>query len=82
MPDFVAATVDANLLIESRKAGAVGTDEVVAKAKAAVDWCAHASTYTTRHGGKAGRYPLIPHDAVTVDRTLAALAVSFEQRPH
>lgn len=77
LPDFVAATSDANLLIETKKAADVGSDEVQAKAKAAVEWCAHASAYSAKHRDKPWRYLLIPHDAVLVNATLGALAARF-----
>lgn len=77
IPDFVAATADANLLIETKKAGDVATDEVMAKAKAAVEWCVNATAYSAQHGGKPWRYVLIPHDAVAVNKTLAALVVTY-----
>ena len=80
VPDFVAATTDANLLIETKKAGDVRTDDVIAKAKAASEWCANATTYSALHGGKPWRYLLIPHDAVQVNKTLAALTMTFQQR--
>ena len=70
VPDFVAATPDANLLIETKKAADMGSDEVKAKAKAAKEWCAHASAYSMLHGGKPWRYLLIPHDAVLVNKML------------
>ncbi len=78
VPDFVAATVAANLLIKTKKAMDVNTDDVRAKAKAAVAWCTHATDYSTQHGGKPWRYLLIPHDAVAVSATLAALVPKFE----
>jgi type III restriction enzyme len=77
LPDFVAATPDTNLLIETKKAADVDSEEVQAKAKAAVDWCAHASAYSALHGGRPWRYLLIPHDAVQVNVTLSALAARF-----
>lgn len=77
LPDFVAATPDSNLLIETKKAADLDSKEVQAKAKAAVDWCAHASDYSVRYGGKPWRYLLIPHDAVQVNATLGGLASRF-----
>ena len=79
LPDFAAATADASLLIEAKKAMEVDTAEVQAKAKAALEWCQHASEYLAKHGGKPWRYVLIPHDAVSVNATLGALAVRFGQ---
>ena len=79
VPDFAAATADANLLIEAKKVMDIDTVEVQAKAKAALEWCQHASEYSAKHGGKPWRYVLIPHDAVSVNATLGALAVRFGQ---
>ncbi|HJV81330.1 DEAD/DEAH box helicase [Noviherbaspirillum sp.] len=73
VPDFVAATIDANLLIETKKAMDIDTAEVQNKAKAAVIWCKQASEYSTKHGGKPWRYLLIPHDVVAPNATLSAL---------
>lgn len=77
VPDFVAATADANLLIETKKAADVDADEVQAKAKAAATWCAHASEYARSHGQKPWKYLLIPHDAVASNVTLKSLADRF-----
>lgn len=76
IPDFVATTSDANLLIETKKAIDVNTDDVQAKAKAAVEWCKHATSYSQQHGGKPWRYLLIPHDVVSVSRTLPSLQMT------
>ncbi|WP_085317629.1 DEAD/DEAH box helicase [Derxia lacustris] len=80
VPDFVATTRLENLLIETKRAGDIETDEVRAKALAAAQWCAHASDYSRRNGGKPWRYLLIPHDAVQSNATLDALAQRFEWR--
>lgn len=77
IPDFVASTADCNLLIETKRAADMETDEVQAKAKAAEDWCAHASDYARQHGQKPWRYLLIPHDAVAANATLSALVSRF-----
>jgi type III restriction enzyme len=77
IPDFAASTADLNLLIETKKKADVDTDEVQAKAQAAVSWCAHASAYAMKHGQKPWRYLLIPHDVVTANKTLPALANQF-----
>ena len=77
VPDFVAGTLIANLLIETKMAKDIDSEEVQAKANAAVEWCAHASAYSAKHDGKPWRYLLIPHDAVAVNVTLAALAIRF-----
>jgi type III restriction enzyme len=78
VPDFVAATSETNLLIETKKAGDLQTDEVQIKARAAVQWCEHASTYARQHGSRPWKYLLIPHDAVAVSATLVGLARTFQ----
>jgi type III restriction enzyme len=60
VPDFVAALSDVNLLIETKKAKDVNTEEVQTKTKAAAKWCAHASDYACGHGQKPWKYLLIP----------------------
>lgn len=50
------------------------TDEIVmAKAKAAVEWCRHASDHAKTYGGKPWTYLLISNDAITASATLDAL---------
>ena len=77
IPDFVALTADANLLIETKAARDVDDAEVKAKAQKAILWCKHASEYSQRHGGKLWKYVLIPHDEVTHGVTLKALVGRF-----
>ena len=77
VPDFVAATPEVNLLIETKKAGDLQTDEVQVKARAAVQWCDHANAYAKQHGARQWRYLLIPHDAVAVNVTLTKLAATY-----
>ena len=69
------------MLIETKKAGDLHTDEVQVKARAAVQWCANASEYAERHRTRPWRYLLIPHDAVAVNKTLASLALAFSVKP-
>ena len=80
VPDFVAAVDESNLLIETKKALDVGTEDVKAKAKAAVEWCIRASAYSAAYGGKPWKYLLIPHDAVAVNKTLSGLVATHEQK--
>ncbi|MEO8467873.1 MAG: type III restriction endonuclease subunit R, partial [Gammaproteobacteria bacterium] len=77
IPDFVASTDDINLLIETKKVADMEAEEVLAKARAAMIWCAHASDYARQHGQKQWRYLLIPHDAVASSATLKAFAERF-----
>ena len=73
----MAAIADLNLLIETKKAADVQTDEVPTKARADAAWCAHASAYAATTGSKPWRYLLIPDDAVVVNATLGALATAY-----
>jgi type III restriction enzyme len=77
VPDFVAATESANLILETKMASEMESAEVLAKSAAAVVWCGHATDYSTKHGGKPWRYVLIPHDEVAANVTLAALVSIF-----
>ena len=80
IPDFAAAASEMNLLIETKRAADMQTEEVQTKARAAAVWCAHASTYAAANGSKPWRYLLIPHDVVQVNATLGALAASYRFR--
>lgn len=73
LPDFVAATTDLNLLIETKAAKDMAAADVKAKADAAVMWCNNASEYSQAQGGKPWKYLLVPHDAVAHNTTISAL---------
>lgn len=77
VPDFVAATTDFNLIIETKASKDMEIPDVKAKADAAATWCKHASEYSQAQGGKPWKYLLVPHDAVVHNATIAALASRF-----
>jgi type III restriction enzyme len=77
LPDFVAATAEVNLIIETKAAKDMDISEVKAKADAAVVWCKNASTYSTQNGGKPWKYLLVPHDMVASNATLPVLVNRF-----
>ncbi len=78
-PDFVVETPTHKLLCEP-KASSEMTDEVVrAKARAATVWCQRATEYELAHGGKPWAYVLIPHDAITSNRSLDSLVNEYKQ---
>lgn len=77
VPDFVAATGDLNLIIETKAAKDMEIPEVKAKADAAVIWCKNASDYSRQHGGKPWKYLLVPHDVVASNATLDVLVRRF-----
>lgn len=80
-PDFVVETKTAKLICEPKAVKEMQTDEVKEKAKAAVEWCEHASAHEKQVGGKPWGYLLIPHDAVTETKTLQGLAAAYTLRP-
>jgi type III restriction enzyme len=77
VPDFVAATADCNLIIETKAAKDMDATDVKAKADAAATWCKNAKDYSQAQGGKPWKYLLVPHDAVAHNVTLSALAGRF-----
>lgn len=76
-PDFVVETKTHKYLCESKRADQMKQDDVLAKAQAATVWCQHATAHEKTHGGKSWSYLLIPHDAITENKTLQALAGTF-----
>ena len=63
-PDLVVETKTVKFLCEPKAASEVNDAEVLAKAKAAAEWSAHATTHEKQHGGKPWTYLLIPHDVI------------------
>lgn len=80
-PDFVVETKTAKLLCEPKQAGEMKDETVQAKAKAAAVWCQRATSHELANGGKPWSYLLIPHDAITANRTLQGLAAAFTLHP-
>ena len=66
IPDFVAETDDAILMIETKKRDDLKSDEVQAKATAAARWCEQASDYAASVGGKPWHYLLLRKRCVCV----------------
>lgn len=79
IPDFVAETDSTIFMVETKARGDIDTQEVQAKAAAAVQWCKHASDFTASVGGKPWRYLLVPHDEVNESRRLVDF-LRFEVR--
>ncbi|WP_226819096.1 hypothetical protein HHS34_000150 [Acidithiobacillus montserratensis] len=70
VPDFVAEIDAVIFMLETKARKDLKTDEVKAKAAAALQWCRHASDYAVRVGGKPWKYLLVPHDEVNESRQL------------
>ncbi|MGH8192431.1 MAG: DEAD/DEAH box helicase [Rhodanobacteraceae bacterium] len=76
-PDFVVETKTAKLICEPKAANEMQSAEVLAKAKAAAEWCKYASKHELENGGKPWVYLLIPHDVIADNKTLQGLAAAY-----
>ncbi|MDA7950832.1 MAG: DEAD/DEAH box helicase family protein [Pirellulaceae bacterium] len=76
-PDFVVETANAKYLCEPKMASEMKSDMVLAKQKAAVRWCQCATQYAQENDGKPWYYALIPHNAVTSNRSFNGLISEF-----
>jgi hypothetical protein len=79
-PDFVVETKAAKFVCETKASNEMAAPEVLAKAKAAAEWCGHATKHEGENGGKPWTYLLIPHDVITDNKTLKGLAASYSYR--
>ena len=79
-PDFVVETATDKLLCEPKRADDLDDQLVLAKARAGMTWCQHATTHELAHGGKPWRYMLIPHNAIAANTTMTGLVKQYEHR--
>jgi len=63
IPDLVAETDTTIFMVETKARADINTQEVQAKAAAAVRWCKHASDHAACVGTKLCKY-LLPHDEI------------------
>lgn len=77
-PDFVVETEANIFMIETKAQKDIETDQVVQKARAALEYIKNVNEYTKANGGKAWKYLLIPHDKVTVNTSFYAFSVNYE----
>ncbi|MFH1708245.1 MAG: DEAD/DEAH box helicase family protein [Planctomycetota bacterium] len=77
-PDFVVETKNAKFLCEPKAANEMTAEDVLAKAKAAAEWCVHATAHAQKYGGKPWTYLLIPHDAIMDNKTIQGLAATYK----
>jgi type III restriction enzyme len=78
-PDFIVETLDGCWVIEVKAANEVESREVQEKARAAREWCQHA-TEGRKQGGKTWKYALIRHDRVATSSTFAGLTTGGFER--
>lgn len=76
-PDFVAETDESIYMVETKKEGDIESFEVQGKARAALEYCKHASDYTTQNNGKPWKYILIPHGAVQLNMSFGHLVKEY-----
>ena len=73
-PDFVVETATEKFLIEVKRGDLMAEETVVAKAEAGKAWCAEATRYEVKHGGKPWHYLLVPDHAVKAGHRLKTVA--------
>lgn len=73
-PDFVVETDKAIYLTEIKADNQMTNGEVMEKAKAALQYCKHATEHNLKNGGKEWKYLLIPHSEVLPNMSLGFLA--------
>jgi type III restriction enzyme len=71
VPDFVAETDAAIFMVETKARADINSQEVQAKATAAMRWCKHASDHAASVGTKPWKYLLVPHDDINESKRLA-----------
>ena len=72
-PDFAVETKTGMLLCEVKRSSEMTDPIVLAKARAATQWCQYATEHARKHGAKPWAYLLIPDTVVTENKTLKAL---------
>ena len=77
-PDFVVETADCIYMAEIKMSSEIESEVVQLKAKAGKKYCAAATEFNAKHGGKPWKYLLIPHDVVKEGVFFDWLAKQFE----
>ncbi|NRT58026.1 DEAD/DEAH box helicase family protein [Sphaerotilus uruguayifluvii] len=80
IPDFVAEIDNKIFMVETKARTDIDTQEVQAKAAAAVRWCKHASDHAASVGSKSWHYLLVPHDEMSESKRLTDF-LRYEVRP-
>ncbi len=75
------STFPGEVQCEPKRTEQMNQKDVLAKAMAATTWCQQATEHEKTHGGKSWSYLLIPHDAITENKTLQGLASGFSFTP-
>ncbi len=80
VPDFVVETKTAKFVCETKAANELDAPDVEAKTKAILEWCARATEFEGKNGGKPWHYLLVPHDVVRESATLKGLAAAHTRQ--
>ncbi|MCP5425337.1 MAG: DEAD/DEAH box helicase family protein [Gammaproteobacteria bacterium] len=70
IPDFVAETDSTIFMVETKARANLDSQEVQAKAAAAMRWCKHASDHAASVGAQPWKYLLAPHDEINESKRL------------
>jgi type III restriction enzyme len=76
-PDFVVETDDSKYLCEPKMKKEMDDSVVLAKAKAASEWCKNATEQKDKLDGKPWVYCLIPHDVITEQMTFGGIVAGY-----
>ncbi len=79
-PDFAIETNSEKLLCEPKRSTEMDDEVVLAKARAAIEWCQHATEHAKVNGGKPWSYVMMPHDAIDAAATMDGLLASYRPR--
>ena len=63
-------------MIETKAATDIPTQEVQAKAKAALKYCENANEFIQQYGGKPWKYAIIPHDQVAKNSSFKGIVTA------
>ncbi|MDR2526587.1 MAG: DEAD/DEAH box helicase family protein [Rickettsiales bacterium] len=77
-PDFVVETTDMKYIVETKSADNMTDNDVKAKQKIAMQWCAEATKYEVKRYGKVWTYLLIPHNELDPTRTFEKLTTDWK----
>lgn len=75
VPDFVAETHDTIYMAETKARNELSDTVVLAKKKAAEEWCGHATEFNKSLGKKPWKYLLVAHDQVQDNMSLKAFEI-------
>lgn len=76
-PDFIVEVTDTIYMIETKARKDLDDETVAAKKKAAEEYCAAATKYNLKNGGKSWAYVIIPHDEVRKNSSLRNLLAAM-----